>query len=88
MTYKGTVRHGTVMLEPGVDLPEGTEVQVGVAQLSDVESFQQLLLESTLDEAIEKLHLLYKIERGVRQADAGLTVSHEEARERLEKWLE
>ncbi len=85
--YKGTVRNGAVMLEPGVDLPEGTKVQVGVPPRVAPECFESLLQESTLDDAMEKLCLLYKIDRGIRQADAGQTVSHEEARERLKKWL-
>lgn len=38
-------------------------------------------------EELEKLYLLYKIRRGIQQAEAGQTVSHEEARERLKKWL-
>ena len=28
MTYKGTVKDGVVVLEPGASLPEGTEVRV------------------------------------------------------------
>ncbi len=87
MTYKGLVRKGAVVLDPGVDLPDGTEVHVGVSPMVDEEGFKRLLLESSLDEAMDKLHLLFKIERGIRQADSGLTVSHDEARERLDKWL-
>ena len=52
-----------------------------------MEGVEDLLEEPTLDEALEKFYLLYKIRRGIQQADAGQTVSHEEARERLEKWL-
>lgn len=78
------VRNGAVVLDPGVELPEGAEVRVGVAPAGIVED---LLEEPTLDEALEKFYLLYKIRRGIQQADAGQTVSHEEARERLEKWL-
>lgn len=37
----------------------------------------------TLDEAIEKLCFLAKVERGLRQADEGETVSHDEVKERL-----
>ena len=83
MTYTGMVRNGAVVLDPEVELPEGVEVRVGIApaRLEDVEG---LLDEPTLDEALEKFHLLYKIRRGIQQADAGQTVSHEEARERLE----
>ena len=44
--------------------------------------------EASIEEAMEKLYLLYKIEKGVQQADAGKTVSHEEAKRRLGKWLD
>jgi predicted transcriptional regulator len=43
---------------------------------------------SSIEDAMEKLFLLYKIEKGIEQADAGLTVSHEEAKQRLDKWLD
>lgn len=90
MVYQGTVKNGTVILESGAELPEGAEVRVEIPgrALSVVESFQAVLQEPTFDDAIEKLYFLYKVNRGVSQADAGLTVSHEEARERLAKWLE
>ncbi len=41
-----------------------------------------------IEEAIEHLYFLYKIEKGIEQADAGKKVSHTEAKERLKKWLE
>jgi predicted transcriptional regulator len=43
--------------------------------------------DASIDEAVERLYLLEKIERGIAQADAGHTVSHEEARRRLSRWL-
>jgi len=43
--------------------------------------------EVSIEEAMEKLCILYKIEKGIQQADAGNTVSHEEAKERLQEWL-
>jgi predicted transcriptional regulator len=33
--------------------------------------------------AVERLFFLAKIEKGIREADAGLTVSHDEAKKRL-----
>lgn len=44
--------------------------------------------EASIEEAMEKLYLLYKIEKGIQQADAGNTVSHEEAKKRLQEWLD
>ncbi len=44
--------------------------------------------EASFEDAMEKLYLLYKIEKGIQQADAGQTISHEEAKKRLSKWLD
>ena len=56
---------------------------------SKMESVIRNLPESaSIEDAIEKLFLLYKIEKGIEQADAGLSVSHEEAQQRLRKWLD
>jgi hypothetical protein len=32
MRYKGIVQHGVVVLEPGVELPEGVEVEVDYSE--------------------------------------------------------
>ena len=37
----------------------------------------------TVEQAIERLYFLAKIERGLEQADTGKTVSHDEAKRRL-----
>lgn len=49
---------------------------------------RELPEDAGIEDAMEKLFLLYKIEKGIEQADAGLTVSHEEAKQRLRKWLD
>jgi predicted transcriptional regulator len=38
---------------------------------------------ATLDEAIERLCFIAKIEEGLRQSDVGQVVSHEEVRKRF-----
>jgi hypothetical protein len=40
-----------------------------------------------IDEFVEKLYLLRKIEIGEQQLAAGKGISHEEAKKRLEPWL-
>jgi hypothetical protein len=85
VTYRGRVKDGAVVLEAGVQLPEGSEVQIAMPPFETVD---ELIHEPSLDVALEKFYLLYKIHRGIEQADAGQTVSHEEARGRLAKWLE
>ncbi|MFH1798488.1 MAG: hypothetical protein ABH844_04000 [Candidatus Omnitrophota bacterium] len=41
---------------------------------------------TSIEEAMEKLYLLSKIEKGIQQADNGDVISHEEAEKRLKKW--
>ncbi|MBQ10203.1 MAG: hypothetical protein CMJ45_01480 [Planctomyces sp.] len=43
--------------------------------------------DANIEDALERLYLLYKIDRGIKQADAGDLISQEEARQRMEKWL-
>ena len=52
-----------------------------------LKAIQDLPPDATVADAMERLYLLHKIERGIAQADAGQTVSHEEARRRLARWL-
>ena len=42
---------------------------------------------ASFEEAIEKLYLMSKIKKGINQADAGETISHLEAQQKLAKWL-
>ena len=44
---------------------------------------EQLPDDAQIEAAIERLYFLAKIEKGVREADAGLTVPHDEAKQRL-----
>ena len=44
---------------------------------------EQLPDDATIEDAIERLYFLAKVEKGIREADAGLTVSHDEAKKRL-----
>jgi len=39
--------------------------------------------DATVEDVIERLYFLAKVDEGLRQADAGQTVSHEEARRRI-----
>lgn len=44
---------------------------------------QQLPEDATVEQAIEQIYFLAKVEEGLRQADAGEVVSHEDAKRRL-----
>ena len=48
-----------------------------------LEVVEQLPEDATIEDAIERLYFLPKIEKGIREADAGLTVPHDEAKKRL-----
>ena len=43
--------------------------------------------DASIENAMEQLLFLAKIERGVRQADAGRTIPHDQVRERMTQWL-
>jgi len=47
------------------------------------QAVDQLPADATVEEAVERLLFLAKIEHGIAQADAGPTLSHEEVRKRL-----
>lgn len=52
-----------------------------------IEAVKDLPDNAVVEEAMERLLLLAKIERGIEQADAGKTVSHNEVKQRMAKWL-
>jgi predicted transcriptional regulator len=52
-----------------------------------LKALEDLPDEVTVDQAIERLILLYKVERGLQQAQTGQKVSQEEARNRMSRWL-
>jgi predicted transcriptional regulator len=65
------------------------ESEVAVAQQSVkqrvLEAVEALPADATIEDAMERLYFLAKIQRGLEQADAGDTMTHEEAKKRLLK---
>lgn len=53
-----------------------------------LKAIQELPQEVTFEEVMEKLYFLYKIEKGLKQADAGQKISHEDVKQQMKKWLE
>jgi predicted transcriptional regulator len=47
------------------------------------EALDTLPEDATVEEAMERLLFLVKIEQGIAEADAGKTLNHEEVRKRL-----
>jgi predicted transcriptional regulator len=52
-----------------------------------LKAIQELPDDASAEDALDRLYLLYKIERGLHQADRGELISQEEARQRMAKWL-
>ena len=48
-----------------------------------IKVIQELPDDTTVEDAMERLYLLYKIERGIAQAEVGQKISQEEARRRI-----
>jgi predicted transcriptional regulator len=54
---------------------------------SVLHAVQDLPDDASIEDAMERLFFLAKIERGLQQADAGTTISHNAVKERMAKWL-
>lgn len=48
-----------------------------------IEAVESLPADATVEDAIERLYFLAKIQRGLEQADAGDTISHDDAKKRI-----
>ncbi len=52
-----------------------------------LKAIEELPDDAGVEEALDRLYLLYKVERGLRQAASGELLSQEEVWERMAKWL-
>ncbi len=52
-----------------------------------LQAVQNLPDDAPIEDAMERLLFMAKIEKGLQQADAGQTISHDEVKERATKWL-
>ena len=43
---------------------------------------------ATIEDAMERLYILHRIERGLRQIEEGKTLTQEEVKAQLAKWME
>jgi predicted transcriptional regulator len=57
------------------------------AKMKIIEAVQDLPNDATIEDAMERLLFLAKVERGLKEADAGKTISHMEVKERMAEWL-
>mgnify|MGYP001074943740 CR=1 FL=1 len=52
-----------------------------------LKAMEELPDDASVEDALDRVYLLYKVERGLRQADRGEPISQEEVRLRMAKWL-
>ena len=52
-----------------------------------LKAIEELPDDANIVDALERIYLLYKIDRRIKQADAGELISQEESRQRMAKWL-
>ena len=52
-----------------------------------IQAVQALPDDASIEDAMERLLLLAKMERGIQQADPGELVPHEKVKQRMAKWL-
>ena len=53
-----------------------------------LELMEQLPEDATIEDAIEKLLVLHKVQHGLDQLDNGEGIPHEEAKRRIRQWLQ
>ena len=68
------------------DLPSQKAVTMTTKEQM-LHAIRELPDDATVEDAMERLYLLYKVERGIAQAEAGQKVSQEEAHTRMARWL-
>ncbi|MDA1315796.1 MAG: hypothetical protein O2968_20940 [Acidobacteria bacterium] len=52
-----------------------------------LKAIEELPDDASVEDALDRIHLLYKVERGFRQAEDGQLLSQEEVRQRMARWL-
>ena len=48
-----------------------------------LEAVERLPEDATIEDAIERLYFLAKVEKGLRESEAGLGISHQEVKKRM-----
>ena len=57
----------------------------GNAKEKALEAVRQLPSDATIEDVIERLYFLAKVERGLQQADSGDIVQHKDVKRRLDE---
>jgi predicted CopG family antitoxin len=51
-----------------------------------LKAIEEMPSEVTFSDVMDRLYFLYKVDQGLKQVEAGDTISHEEAKKRSEIW--
>jgi predicted transcriptional regulator len=52
-----------------------------------LQAIRSLPRDASIEDAMEKILFLAKVERGLAEAEAGKTIPHEKIRKKMAKWL-
>lgn len=63
------------------------EVEFMTTKEKMIQAVNDLPNDASIEDAMERLLLLAKIERGLEQCDRGETLSHQDVKDRMTKWL-
>jgi len=74
---------GSVILTMLLNAGEEASMSAGSAKQKVLEAIERLPADASLEDAIERLVLLAKTERGLAELDAGQGIDHAEAKRRL-----
>ena len=60
---------------------------MGIAKDNAIKAIQELPDEATYEDIMEKLYFMEKVAVGLKDIREGATVTHEEAKEHIRRWL-
>lgn len=63
------------------------ETTTRISKDAVLEALKDIPEDDPIPEALERLYVLLKLQKGIDEADAGNVISHEEAKKRFSKWL-
>jgi predicted transcriptional regulator len=52
-----------------------------------IAAIESLPTNASIEDAMDRLLFMAKFERGLEEADSGMTLSHDKVRKRMAKWL-
>jgi hypothetical protein len=76
----GKRREGSARIQRDRRVAVGTKQQI-------LKAIDDLPDDAGVEDALDRLYLLYKVERGLQQADRGELMSQDEVRQRMAEWL-